>query len=445
MHSRKLVPQEPPLSAAVSSRAFCHLSNNSRPCCSPPSRALVTDRALYQPGTNDSWQLHSVTHENFTHESAECELLCSAITGCKAFSHSTKRGMCVLCARCGGVGRRGAKRWWVQNSAPFSNWAIRSAAHAPSASNCGALPVDCGSRNRVALVFRGQAHRWGCDAFGARMQRHHLASYLEHVVVPLEARGFCVHLFLPLERGLCPDLNGELEEIAGHRLAAAWQSGDPSSAADDVVGNQARSILTSLRRFMAFEKHARATERYGSVLIGRYDVRLLRSVDAWSCDPTGSRLCIASRCPEDLWRGFNCTSDILYAMPVTKLADFVMQVGVGRRAVATAWKAANNGTLPRRPGGLMGHCCFHQTCYGHGSGHGCYNLWAESIGARSIGFTFPQASMKVSEWNAFYILSQCHDLPPSDQQAQWRCRLQQQHNKKWGAISAPRNATGDLY
>ena len=137
--------------------------------------------------------------------------------------------------------------------------------------------------------------------------------------------------------------------------------------------------------------------RYDMVILARHDVQLLSPLDRWACSLAQPRfsptvLSVGSQCDQRAWRSFNCTSDLLYAVPRALLDAFSRTIGT------------------RAPG--REHCCFSGGCLGQG-GHGCLNLLAPAMGAAGgtvasfvaagqVDFCWPPMHFKASEWNHFF-------------------------------------------
>ena len=152
------------------------------------------------------------------------------------------------------------------------------------------------------------------------------------------------------------------------------------------------------------------------MVLARHDVQLLSPLDRWACSlarprPNPMTLSVGSQCDQRAWRSFNCTSDLLYAVPRALLGAFSNTIGT--RAVGRE------------------HCCFSGGCLGQG-GHGCLNLLAPAMGAASVAsfvadgqvdFCWPPMRFKVSEWNHNYHVPQCADLPGRKPGSIWRCRI----------------------
>ena len=154
------------------------------------------------------------------------------------------------------------------------------------------------------------------------------------------------------------------------------------------------------------------------VILARHDVQLLSPLDRWACNLAQPRfsptvLSVGSQCDQRAWRSFNCTSDLLYAVPRALVAAFSQTIGTHAKG--------------------REHCCFSGGCLGQG-GHGCLNLLAPAMGAvggsvasfvaaGQVDFCWPPMHFKVSEWNHNYHVPQCTDLPGKKPGSIWRCRI----------------------
>ena len=64
-------------------------------------------------------------------------------------------------------------------------------------------PVNSEGGHRYALLFRGEAYRWGCDVDGVATQIAAVRSHVTMVVEPLEARGHTVRAFFAHDHRVC--------------------------------------------------------------------------------------------------------------------------------------------------------------------------------------------------------------------------------------------------
>ena len=271
----------------------------------------------------------------------------------------------------------------------------------------------------VALLFRGETYRWGCDALGVAKQRSVMVAYHRMLIEPLEAMGHCVHLFFTLDRG-CPARDGELERWAGDRLALSRRVRTYSQP------ENVRLVVDTFIKIGAWEQ-------YDFTALVRYDVQLLTPMHGWGCRKLDANaISFAAKCDPRMWGAFNCTSDLLYVIPRAILRAFSSQVG---RRVGIS------------EGGQSEHCCFNMQCLGNG-GHGCLNLLAPLLNGSRVNFCWPQAARKVSEWNPNYLVPQCTDLPRGKAGSVWRCKLPELqgrvYNKTSGDLSMPPPKRGRL-
>ena len=385
---------------------YCHVGRGAA-CCS--TSGLIADRSAV-PG---------VTRRAFADAPGQCEGLCAATAGCEAFSHSAATGHCVMCPGC-------RRHRAAQHSGDYSNWrrtvwndsfvTIAEAHHGGRRSlqrePC-ITPRPCAAAApSVALLYRGETYRWGCDEVGVAKQRSVLTAYRRMLIEPLEATGHCVHIFLVMDRG-CPARDGEIERWAGDRLAFSRRVHTYSQP------ENARSVLD----LYAADG---APARYDFTAIVRYDVHLLTPWHRWGCRRLDATvMSFAAKCDRRMWNSFNCTSDLLYVIPRALFAAFSSQVG---RRVGVS------------EGGRAEHCCFNMQCLGHG-GHGCLNLLRPHLHGTRVHFCWPQAVQKVSEWNLHYLVPQCTDLPVGKAGSVWRCKLPElqgrAYNQTGGDLSMP--------
>mmetsp|Transcript_1363 Transcript_1363/g.3512 ORF Transcript_1363/g.3512 Transcript_1363/m.3512 type:complete len:414 (+) Transcript_1363:44-1285(+) len=402
---------------AVVATNFC-FAGKGNACCSP--NGMTPDRVSV-PG---------LTRPGFADVPRLCEGLCVAIPGCEAFSHSASHRQCILCARC--EGRQSThlgsySNWKVvhPNSTIVKHVMLHDAPKALTISNhkhphdeqpC-LSPRPCTVPARaVALLFRGETYRWGCDELGASKQRTVMQAYMKMLVKPLEELGFCVHIFLVFDRG-CPDLERETVAICGDRVALTHRVH---------TNSQPENVRAVMDQFLATQ-HA---NKYDFVVLARFDVQLLTPFYTWGCstlDPR--RLSVAAKCDPRMWKAFNCTSDLLYIIPRNLFIMFASQLG--RRV------SVSEGGIER--------CCFNMRCLGNG-GHGCLNLLSSHLQEEGVNFCWPQAVHKVSEWNPNYMVPQCNDLPKGKAGSVWRCRLPElqgrAYNRTTGDLSVPLQKRG---
>ena len=66
-----------------------------------------------------------------------------------------------------------------------------------------AIAAATGLHLRFALLFRGEAYRWGCDTEGVATQLAAVRSHVAMIVEPLEARGHDVRAFFAQDHRVC--------------------------------------------------------------------------------------------------------------------------------------------------------------------------------------------------------------------------------------------------
>ena len=404
--------------------SFCHVGMGNA-CCT--SKGLIPDRA----------NIPGITRHSFADRPSMCEGICLAFPGCRAFSHSTSLKHCILCPDCSrhkhapygsysswrlvGANETFAKevalaepkknRKLLRATTDVGPGALKSGDSGEGAGLCIAPRPCAGASTTVALVFRGETFRWGCDELGIEKQRRMIEAYQKMLIEPLEALGSCVHIFFVLDRG-CPDRDGELERLAGDRLAFSRRVHTFS---------QPENVRSVLDIYLAT-----ASSKYDFTMLVRFDVQLLTPVTSWGCRVLDSSvMSFAAKCDPKMWNAFNCTSDLLYVVPRALLPAFSSQVGRHKDRVE---------------GGPSEHCCFNIQCLGNG-GHGCLNLMQPELDGRRVEFCWPRAVRKVSEWNANYLVPQCNDLPHGKAGSVWRCKLPELqgrvYNRTGGDLSMP--------
>lgn len=233
-----------------------------------------------------------------------------------------------------------------------------------------------------ALLFRGEAYRWGCDNAAMRRQHISIESHVTHLVQPLQALGHRVSLLLAYH---CECSN------APNTLTLAANSSLLHNVGTSP--NQAHAIARAMRWFRTVD----AAVQHDALIVTRFDLTLRAPLHRWGCDPTNAlELGVASRCKASAFSGWNCTNDILHVVPRRYLGIYSGALGA-----------------PRAPVSAGGGCCFHPNCVKAG-GHGCFNaLVSRGVPSDKIRFCFPQSQTLVSVLlpNDFFELSQCTDLP----------------------------------
>ena len=277
-----------------------------------------------------------------------------------------------------------------------------------------------------AILFRGEAYRWGCDTAGVALQHAAVESHLSKIIVPLEARGDLVKVFLAVDHRACKrgfqmmDMAGRKHATRDMSIAArappydtttvlasnasttAHQhqqvySADSTGLRDAIantlgahrveqstkisnVKDQPDSITKSLRLFRA---HASASS-FDFLIVTRYDVRLLTPITSWACDRASTRVSAASKCEPGAWARFHCVADHFWIVPQPFVAKFVDRIGT------------------RLNLSHFSSCCFSKRCI-QKAGHGCYSVLAHALGGGDrIGFCWPQPAKSIAEPNANY-------------------------------------------
>ena len=73
-----------------------------------------------------------------------------------------------------------------------------------------------------AILFRGEAYRWGCDPSGIELQRAALLSHVQHIVMPLEEKGHRVRAFFAFDHRVCK--GGYLLRMSGQTRESVARS-----------------------------------------------------------------------------------------------------------------------------------------------------------------------------------------------------------------------------
>jgi hypothetical protein len=209
-----------------------------------------------------------------------------------------------------------------------------------------------------ALLFRGEAYRYGCNEHGTRVQDNIMRSHHEMVTRSLEACGSTVDILLAIDTRGCA--NSSLRA----RLAS-WHEDHVRIAKPVVAHTQPQNIRASLNMFLPYAL------RYDMLIVTRYDLYLRQPFRQWpGCqDPT--RIGIASRCERNQWFQWNCSNDVLFVVPREHLWAFNASVG---SSLAACFASSGESVSRSVPKGL---------------GHGCYNSLASRVGAEQLSFCWP--------------------------------------------------------
>jgi len=242
---------------------------------------------------------------------------------------------------------------------------------------------SCGLR--YALLWRGQAHHWGCGEESAFLQRLCLQSHQAMIVAPLERQGYCVDIFMALH-SRCPSLLPEvLETYAGRvRHSASVHVASKSQSSNY------RSAINMFWNYAAAHGDAAAaagasvqlspTSGYDFLIVTRYDLRLLTPiVPSWPCHLPSSRgtIGIASKCSAATFASWRCTFDTLFIVPRAHFYAFNRSIGSSDK-----------------PGSRSVRCCFNEMCMAGGvpaTGQACHHVFAKRVegGEANISFCFP--------------------------------------------------------
>lgn len=252
-------------------------------------------------------------------------------------------------------------------------------------------------RRHFALLFRGEAWRWGCDAAGKAAQLICTLSYLNHFVKPLEAAEHVVDIFLPMDirNSSCTHMTQELIGILGGRR--------------QVHVDRFRAVTQgeNFRRSLDFFERVQAASasNFTHLVIVRHDVQLLLPVASWSCprhklglasyvdpsfgdNPDEPPLTAAEApvCGEGI-------NDLMQWVPYRFMAAFSRIIGSANGTDLREYDERGNVLNLTWPACAETCGCFTQ---GQGplceeSGHSCYSVAAALLPRQHIGFCWPPA------------------------------------------------------
>ena len=247
---------------------------------------------------------------------------------------------------------------------------------------------NASSSASVAVLFRGQAWRWGCQTAPQRhLQSLCWQAYTRHLVAPLNA-----DVYLPLDRAVgCDGHDDDYHEpFRGHlRLARRVEA-----------AHQGDSFVHSLRLYRAARP-----EGHDMLYVVRHDVELLLPATTWRCSPDklsfaayvdplrdGKR--VAAPLPEE--RAPLCeegVNDILHAVPRRYFSALLRMVGGCDGTTCNTWQEEPKLTWPSC-NEVCG--CFVDCSEADGkeetgdvTGHGCYSVLATLLPRKHIGFCWP--------------------------------------------------------
>ena len=243
-----------------------------------------------------------------------------------------------------------------------------------------------------ALLFRGEAYRYGCDRAGMHVQDTVMHSHQRMLVEPLEECGATVDIFLAVDTRGCA--NFTLRE----RLKSSFQPARLRRYVTVKATSQPTNVRQSLNLYLPL------AHEYDVLIFTRYDLRLLQPYRAWPGCQGADRIGVASRCELIQWNQWNCSSDILFFVPRAHLVAFNASIGAPLRPVDSRTYRTRGASAKVAP-----KACFaskgESVSKGvpMGLGHGCFNSFASRIGADNIDFCFPSSRAGVSEKrNDFY-------------------------------------------
>ena len=193
---------------------------------------------------------------------------------------------------------------------------------------------------RFAVLFRGEAYRWGCsepDAVGRQLSA--IRSVLHHVVVPLERLGHEFAMLLPYS-GPCIQY-GENRSALVSLLKDAAKNGTGrrvvlrNISAPTPPKDQAITFQRALQYFRDVQSASavlhwwqEGSQRFDTLIVTRFDLTFRTSVPTWLCDPTdGVTLSLASKCLQGKWHLWTCTNDLFYVVPSRYFGLFSSIIG----------------------------------------------------------------------------------------------------------------------
>ena len=235
----------------------------------------------------------------------------------------------------------------------------------------------------LALLFRGEMYRSGCEDPGVKAQDIMMLSYYQLVAQSLEACGTAVSVFFTDDGRGCA--NSTLRE----RLRSWWPTGTAQHWLHVSTRTQPQSVRAALE---AYASHA---HKFDVLLLARYDVRLMQPLRSWPCYRASADVIgLASRCEQWSWRTWNCTNDQVFYVPRSRFSAFRDAMGEDTRLVIPEDARADT-------------TCFAGATEGdgvarRGFGHGCWNALAARVGAQALAFCWPPRAEGALERNDFY-------------------------------------------
>jgi hypothetical protein len=221
---------------------------------------------------------------------------------------------------------------------------------------------------------------------GALLQDNVMRSMHATLSVPLESRDHTVHYFMPLDNSSCADdiLWKRMTTIHGARVRVAV----PTSWTAHGNG-QGASVRVALDIFKPFALS------YEMMLLLRYDVAILMPVDKWPCSMDGmNQIGLTAPCERESWMKWNCTNDLMWAVPRAQFAVFDQSVGKGGKKYPYKHVDPKTHKTSHIAMWLSPVDCFEKgarTQLPHwptplGSGHGCYNRLGKHVGYGQLEF-----------------------------------------------------------
>ena len=218
---------------------------------------------------------------------------------------------------------------------------------------------------RYAILFRGEAYRWGCDANGVALQHAAASSHVSMIAEPLERDGHSVRAFFTYDHRVCkrnyvkhmrsnraehskrpgaegasqsgdnttllldarhfysegsPDAVQALADLfTPKRVASVAKIGNVKDQPDSIIGSLDAFLRRKRTRLKAGSSHASvewympatlaqedASGAFDFLILTRYDVKLLSPISLWPCYNRPQQVSVASRCEQGAWERFKC-------------------------------------------------------------------------------------------------------------------------------------------
>lgn len=313
-----------------------------------------------------------------------------------------------------------------------------------AATTASALPPP----QRYALLFRGEAYRWGCDASGVRMQHAAAWSHVTYIVEPLETRGHIVRCYFVHDHRMCKTgyvVSDRALKVSGRN--SSWRNASnliyqPNSpeALDAIaqrmfglnrvhlvkkagyIKDQPDSIKKSIELFLQHVGRPGASAAAALPQQPQQKINLDATMsESERRSAKAAPVFAAAAAPYAFDYLIITRYDVrlLSPMPGWGCYDKPSQISVASKCEESAWKrfncVADHFWIVPRPfvhrfTNLLGtrlnvshynKCCFSKRCI-QKAGHGCYNVLGAAFGTDALGFCWPQPVKSVAEPNANY-------------------------------------------